>query len=510
MGEEIMKKRMKYLFLFGLLLLGASCINDSGNYDYISKNDILPVTISGLPEKYSIGRSELLHFAPEVEIGKESAGYTYSWFITEATAAGMYPSRRHLADTKDLNYEVLLDAGSWLLSFEVADRKRDIYKRHEIKLSITASPINVGWYVLKDINDKTDFDYINKEGQMYADALKLTDNEQLDGEAVSMIYQPGYYYQLFPNADGTSTLLGGQKVFYILSTKDIRVIDANNMVLFKTFDDMFYTIPEKREPQNISYNSPVIFLMNAGQIHSLYTGSKNYGIFGAFTLGDYDFFNRVVLAKGSDLLAFDKKSNSFCTVLVGGAYTDPIADKLPESTVKGPTSVTNMPYSLVKMESGESTSAGVSAFALMQHVSTGEYYLAQLLYTGSKAYPIVDFTLVPSGCLLPSADLIAAPTTGSFVYFAKDNKVYSYVGASGETEKERLMLEFAPNEKVTYIKHFYYLTAPANYNYLAVLTNVNSKWKLRIYTPEGVGELEPGIVAEYEGEGNGRYVMYRN
>lgn len=510
MGEEIMKKRMKYLFLFGLLLLGASCINDSGNYDYISENEILPVTISGLPERYSIGRSELLHFAPEVKMGKESERYTYSWFITEATTTGMYPSRRHLADTKDLNYEVLLDAGSWLLSFEVADRERDIYKRHEIKLSITASPINVGWYVLKDINDKTDFDYINKEGQMYADALKLTDNEQLDGKAVSMAYQSGYYYQLFPNADGTSTLLGGQKVFHILSTKDIRVIDANNMVLFKTFDDLFYSTPEKCEPQNITFVSPYLFLMNAGKIYSINGASKHYGIFGAFTVGDYDFFDRVALAKGSSLLTFDKKTNSFCTVLVGGTYADPMADKPAESIVKGPASVTNMPYSLVEMESGEWTSSGVSVFALMQHVSTGEYYLAQLFYAGSTAYPITDFNLVPSESLLLNADFIAAPTTGSFVYFAKDNKVYSYVGASGETEKERLMLELAPNEKVASIKHFYVSNTYENYNYLAVLTNVDSKWKLRIYTPKGVGEIEPGVVMEYEGEGNGRYVMYRN
>ncbi len=500
---------MKYLYLLSLLLLGVSCIDDTGNYEYVDESDVLPVTISGLPDRYSVLRSEVLSFAPQVEIGGDSDRYTYSWYITEEVTSGLRPTRKHLADTKDLDYRVLLNAGTWRLSFLVADKERDLYKRHEIRLTITASPIDVGWYVLKDINDETDFDYISKEGEIYVDVLKATDS-QLAGKAVSMVYQSGQYYQLFPNEDGSSTLVSGLKVFHILSTKDIRVFDSKSMALFKTFDDLFYEVPEKCNPQFLGFNSPALFLINAGRIYSIFTSTAHYGIFGTFTIGDYNFFERMILAKSSNALAFDTKSNSFCSAMLTVSYVDPISDKPSESTVNGPISVTNMPYSLVKMESGESTSAGFSVFALMKHVSTDEYYLAQLLYTGSTAYPIVDFNLVPSEYLLPSADLIATPTSGSFIYFAKDNKVYSYIGASAEVDKQRLLLEFAPNEKVTYIKHFSDSNTPQLYNYLAVLTNVDSKWKLRIYTPTGVGELEPGIVMEYEGEGNGRYVMYRN
>ncbi|HJD76061.1 MAG TPA: hypothetical protein K8W04_08410 [Bacteroides reticulotermitis] len=501
---------MKCLYLLSLLLLGVSCVGDTGNYEYVSTKDILPVTISGLPDKYSVVRSERLHFAPEVDIENDSERYTYSWFITEGIADSTRPSRRYLADTKDLDYRVLLNAGVWKLSFEVIDRERDIYKRHEIQLTITATPISLGWYVLKDINDETDFDFVNKEGEMYVDVLKSTDS-QLAGKAVSMLYQPGQYYQLFPNGDGTSTLLGNQKVFHILSTKDIRVFDARSMALFKTFEDVFYIAPEQCNPQEIARcSSSALFLLNAGKVHSIYTMSPHYGKFADPKLGNYSFFERMIAGGSVGVLVFDTKTNSFCSIIVNSPTVDSVPDKPVESTVNGPTSVTNMPYSLVKMEIGESTSSGVSAFALMKHVSTGEYYLAQLLYKGLNAYPIVDFNLVPNEYLLPDADLIAVPAIGDFVYFTKDNKVYTYIGASAEVEKQRLLLEFAPNEKVTYIKHFCYPTAPTDYSYLAVLTNVDSKWKLRIYTPTGVGEIGPGIVAEYEGEGNGRYVMYRN
>lgn len=503
-----MKNRIKYLYLFSLLLLGISCIDDTGNYEYVNGEEFFPVGISGLPDKYTVLRSEVLHFTPEVEIGDDPGRYTYSWHITEEVASGIRPTRQHLADTKDLNYQVLLNAGDWRLSFLVTDKEKDLYSRHEIKLTITASSIGAGWYVLKDINDQTDFDYINKEGEMYADVLAPT-GSRLAGKAVSMVYQPGQYYQLFPAEDGSSTLVGGLKVFHILSTKDIRVFDSKTLSLFKTFEEMFYEVPEKCEPQFLDFNSPALFLVNAGRVYSIFTSTSHYGIFGTFTVGDYYFFNRMVLAKSSNALVFDTKSNSFCSVMLTVSTVDAIYDKPSESEIKGPTSVTNMPYSLVKMESGESTAAGFSAFALMKHSITGEYYLAQMLYQGTTAYPIVDFNLVPSEFLLPDADLIAAPTSGSFIYFAKDNKIYSYVGASAETEKQRLLLEFAPNEKVTHIKQFSN-TATGGYNYLAILTNVDSKWKLRIYTPKGVGELEPEVVMEYEGEGNGRYIMYRN
>lgn len=508
MGEENMKNKMKYLYLLSLLMLGISCIDDTGNYEYVSENDVFPITISGLPDKHSVVQSEVLHFVPEVKIGENPGRYTYSWFITEGTTGGVLPTRRYLADTKDLDYQVMLNAGPWKLSFEVIDKEKDLYKRHEIQLTITATPINAGWFILKDTNDETDFDYINKEGEMYVDVLKSAGN-QLSGKAVSMIYQSGQYYQLFPKEDGTTELLGGQRVFHILSTKDIRVFDAKSMALFRTFEEVFYDLPDECAPQDIFFNSPSLFLLNAGKAHSIYTMSQHYGMFPPAKLGNYSFFGRMIYGS-TRALAFDTKTNSFCSVLVTGTSVDPVSDKTAESTVIGPASVTNMPYSLVKMECGVENSSGVSAFALMKHVTTGEYYLAQLQHTSSTAYPIVAFNLIPSEYLLPSANLIAAPSSGSFVYFAKDNKVYTHIDASGEQAKERLLLEFDTNEKVTCIKHFFSDSTSPAYNYLAVLTNVDSKWKLRIYTPKGVGEIVPGVVTEYEGEGNGRYIMYRN
>lgn len=504
-----MKNRIKSLCLFGLLIFGVSCIDDTGNYEYISADEVLPVTISGLPEKYTVLRSEVLHLTPEVEIAKDPGRYTYSWFITEASTDGGLPTRTYLADTKDLEYRVLLNAGRWRLSFEVIDKEKDVYKRHEILLTISATPISLGWYILKDINDETDFDYITKDGEMYTDVLRATDS-QLPGKAVSMIYQSGQYYQVLPNEDGTSTLKPNQKVFHILSTKDIRVFDALSLSLFKTFEDVFYATPEQCNPQEIVHSSSSsLFLLNAGKVYGLFTMSPHYGMFPDPKLGNHSFFERMIYTTSTTILVFDTKTNSFCSILVNSSSVDPVSDKPTDSEIKGPESVTNMPYSLVKMEIGLKTKDGVSVFALMKHVTTGEYYLAQLLYTGTTAYPIVDFNLVPSEYLLPEADLIATPSTGGFVYFAKDNKVYSYINASGETQRQRLLLEFAPNEKVTYVKQFADVDG-LTYNYLAVLTNVDSKWKLRVYTSKGTGELEPGVVMEYEGEGNGRYIMYRN
>ena len=172
-----MKKIINLLLLLNCILLLGACIDDKGNYTYQDKDEVLPIQISGLENAITIPQGNVLKLSPVVE-NDDPSRYTYSWFVMESQTAGSLPKRVDIADTKNLEYTVSLSPATWLLNFEVFDEKRDIFRRKEIKLTVSASPVDLGWYVLKDENGETDFDYINPDGEVYRDLLYLAGYEQ--------------------------------------------------------------------------------------------------------------------------------------------------------------------------------------------------------------------------------------------------------------------------------------------------------------------------------------------
>ena len=110
-----------------------------------------------------------------------------------------------------------------------------------------------------------------------------------------------------------------------------------------------------------------------------------------------------------------------------------------------------------------------------------------------------------------------AQSPSTFFYFLTSedqSKVYSYVHSKGsplETrERERLSL---PGETVTYIAyiHEYKLADDETTEALAVLTSQGGNWKLRVYALKGesTSDLNTTPILEYEGTGNGRFLLYR-
>lgn len=508
-------KTKDILLAAAAMVLAASCIDDKGNYDYEDASTVFPPVISGLPKDTTIqqGTDLVLTAGKHFSVANDDPGrYTYTWSITEATTAGFLPTRTYIGNEENLNYPVKLAAAEWTLTLQVWDKKLDLYTKAQTTLNVVASPLDRGWYILKDQDGYTDVDYITNGGKIYADVLAPTDH-RVKGTAVKMAYQSGRYYHVQKNADGTSTTLSNQKVLHILTTEDMQTFNAKDLQLFKRFNDQFYTAPAQCAPQDIDVASSMgdLFFLNAGQMYSIYGMSANIGKFGGAKVGDLDLYP-CMINNASDELVWDRKSRSFLSGKSSGTTFTPFTTPAPDASL--PASLSAMPYDMVKMCAGQGGNYSEDyGFALMKSTADSRHYLAHLRfdYSGQYAtYPIMTWLEVPQGSTLLEGECMACPASGEFVYYSIGNKIYTYTNAQGIANRDHMQLTLPEGEKVTYMFNFR-STYGTIYNNLAVLSQTPTGYTLRIYEPQGIDieELKPEPTAVYSGKGNARYVMYR-
>jgi hypothetical protein len=507
--------KVKNIFIaFSLLtvLFLTACVKDFGNYEYQDPDIVLPVTISGISDT-SILKGEYLVIDPEVTITGDRSKYTYSWYIMPAETAGALPTKTVLSNTKNLNKQITLAVGSYLLNLAVIDSVRDIYVRKEVVLNVKATEVGAGWFVLKSINNETDFDYIKKDGTVYPDVLlTLADpaGSKLKGKAVKMEYQPiRYYHQLRDENGRVTQTLTNQSVYHIISDEDIKVFNSKDLKLFKNQQDVFY-MPTVCRPQNIGYShSSNLFFINDGKILAIYGLMQNIGKLTP-KAGFYTFHSDMLVHRSGGAMGFDLDNHTFYHV---DAYSDMATFRT------GNISTTNMNATLINLLSAPEVSQfGASrGLAVMKSLDKEEYYLVTLNYRNSNAYPIaasesdpnrVAFDTILAGSKFPVAPVKAAPYSGNFVYFADGNKLSVYRNASGLELKESLLREFPADETISYIAHIYKTNS---FNYLTVLTNSGDEWKLYGFNVIGLGnpEFETTPAFTYQGTGKARFVMYR-
>lgn len=503
-----MKKHYRYILAIVLVIFTA-CVKDLGNYDYLPEKDILPVTIAGLENEIRISQGAQLQLSPSIENMDDPGRYTYFWFATEARTAGFLPVKRMLGTSIDLDVKITLDAGSYLLSFEVIDEKKDVYRQKRIKMEVVASDINLGWYVLKDKNNETDFDYISANGTLYPDVLAVSGN-QLKGKAVGMVYQSGRYYHAIQDGTGETIMLNNQRVFHVLSTEDIRTFNAQNLSLFKTYKDEFYMLPDKCEPQCVFYPGNYwdgdIYLMNAGKLHTIYGMSLNIGKFSAAKVGNYSLFPAIFLRNFSaDALVFDTLSRTFYSSSTSGTSLDEIEDQ----EINGERmSMKNMPYLMVNMFTGKANIVQQQSFVLMKSISDGSYRIGQMPFIAGGNTVFSNFNSVPDDALLVRSSVMTCASSGNFVYFAIDHAIYYYMNAVDLETKEKLLVTLPSDEAIVSMKY----VNLGETTVLAVLSNTSTNWKLYLYPVEAPGnpELINEPMATYTGLGTGRYLMYRD
>ena len=499
-----MKKRfIIYIGLWANIILSA-CVKGDGNYDYRDASEVTPGDVSGIETFYSVNSLYNLHITPEISGITNDEDYEYYWVVW-GTGFNQTNWKDTIGYEKTLDYVVTLTSGTYELAFQAKNKQTGVSVYFITDLSV-ASLYSEGWFVTKSENGTTDLDLVKKDGMLYSNILRSVNGEGLPGEALKSFYQSGYYVHQQENPDGTVTTLNGQKVIYVLSDRDMRVYNAENMHLFKKFEDAFFEVPAKA-PQDAFLGMSGQFLINNGKIHWIGL-SGSIGKFGYPMLGDYEAapFNMGSMNQG--MLIFDKKSSSFKGVPYGNTELVTLTSDF------GQQDCNNMNCDLIFMDE-QTAYFGVTkgGIALLKHKEKKEYYGAMLnMNWSSGKNPFVNFVTVPEGHEVVKGKLFATNCTNDVLYFSDGGNTVGMYNVSNGIEKKAI-LTYPAGENVGYIRHISYTTYNAgdqSLDCLAVFTNSTAGWKVYLYHFIGkTADIETPHYQSFSGKGTGKNVLFR-
>ncbi len=500
-----MKNRILFR-IFALLAVSAaaavSCIDDKGNYDYLDPSQVMPVVIEGIEEEITALNLTNLKITPKMNDGDRE--YAYSWYVHPVSPQGAIPVKTELSTERNLDVTLRLKPNNYYLYLEVSDPARnDVSVRKRVLLHVMGSDIHKGWYVLKDDGEYTDFDYINDgENKLYPDVMANSgvSGDRLEGRALQMLYQGGWYCHRFTLEDGTYEIDQSLSAYHILTDRGLRTINGETLDLLKDYDEQFYVVPEVRAPQSISIpyeDVPDQYIVNNGKLHGILSVIPTIGKYSAAIPGFYNAHKDILSSLMGACLFFDTEERTFYYVL----YLDPslinATDNFFDPSLP---SLTNMDYTLVNMMQPDGYGFMVDGYVIMQGLNDGKYYLGSInLDMMTMGMPLLNsFVQMPDGARLPLAEVKKPSPSGSFIYFGDANKLCVYRNAPGLDQQEEAMVTYPAGETVGYI----YCRGTE----VVVLTNSAAGWKLYGYDLVGAGnpELQP-VKFTYSGSGTGRH-----
>lgn len=491
-------KTLFYTLMAGSLLLLSftACSNDKGNYDYLSENELIPVEISAI-DSVSVKANSLLSITPTVK-NDNKLHYKYTWY----TIAKVWPYKRDTLSTQhDLSFNCNLSAGEYILYYQVKDSLKNIYKYVSTPLTVTATDINSGWYVMKEENGMTDVDYFPMNNgavrpNLLVNAVGIS---PLIGSPVGIVYGSSCYNQELTNSDGSVTMLYNQSIIHIVSTKDMITLNASDMSVFKKLSDEFYETPSNINFQTIAIDPmQTQSLINNGQMHDLLSGA-GVGKFSYQKSGNFKFFPKVISGK-YDNYVYDQNSSSMYDSMFGTFFQ---CARLSGSTIFADSSFVMLNF----MPRVENTYMS-SAYAVFRGGLKNKYYVSSIGLYSNYLYPDPTFSEIPSTCGLLSADVMAAPRSASVIYFAKDNvlRLFKVAYTSEETLKT-----FDSGEKITFIKNISGTNLDGTTcNDLVVITNSSGGYKVYRFPLVGsAGEIDASSSAVMTGTGAANFIMFR-
>lgn len=484
------------------------CIRDNGNYEYIPENELLPVTIAPLEEQYQAYQGDSMIIVPKFEKMDDEQRYHYRWYTLNVDR-----EVHELATTRDFKDIVRLPQGEYTLYYEVKDTVRDIFRRVTSRLSVTAL-IQNGWYILKEIDGMTDFDYEGLDGSRVNDVLQnVVGEEQLKGKPLKLVYQPESYYTELINEEGNTIVLKNQKAIHILSDQELKTLDATTLQIFKQYRDEFYAFPAEAHPMNLNYEKDYLLYIDGGKFYSCSIGGV--GKFGEAKYidnynYDYELFPEMIVVRDKALI-YDRKSRSFLYGTHDAAYLSRFNE------VSDETSVTSIKAEMVALFNSRAEYNTMNGYAILKNEDVnvaGDYLLMSLKFSSWSlgSNPVTEVSLIPSDCYLPHASVFGAHATVNCIYFGKGNKLMAYTDAVVE-EHERLVTLFDENEEVAFIQNVKakVLGDTKVMNYLVVATNNVEGWKVYFFALVGeTAEIDPNPVHVIKGEGRVKQVVYYN
>lgn len=474
-----------------------SCYDDKGNYDYISEDEAAKVVLGSL-EGTTVKANEVLHITPDIK-GDDNGKFSYLWYTL--TDADYDVKRDTLSQERELNVPINLKEGKYYLYYKVTNEENGVFRSVSAPLTVTATDVTSGWYVMKEIEGGVDFDYHSLSGKSDKQNF-LTASlgmSPLAGTPVGMLYQQGDYGNETVNPDGTTTKEDGLSALHVMTNKDYITLNASDFSLLKDLQSQFYEEPEK-------VNFTALYkhdfmgngLVNNGDVHLM---GSTIGKWGYKMAGDFKLYPHIVPGY-TGIYGYDYKNNR----MIGyDAFEGAFADLGDWSGVPN-TELQDSSMTVIDVVPHVS-SYSTDFYVVCKSGITGICYVSQ--YNFFDPYLMsVDYFEMPSSSLLMKATIMAAPEIASVIYFADGNKLYMHRIATGE---DRLVKTFAEGENISFIKNVSGTEADeSSFNDIVVITNATVGYNVYRFPLVGsAGELNTDVQPAMTGTGKASYLMFR-
>ncbi|NLI36263.1 MAG: hypothetical protein GX416_07120 [Bacteroidales bacterium] len=493
-----MKKLFNILIMcYALLFFVCGCYDDKGNYNYMSENELMPVGISAI-DSISVKTQSALNITPKLT-NDDTSRYTYLWYTLDKS--NPY-TRDTLSTQHDLSINCNLSVGNYTLYYQVKDPRKNIYKSVNTPLTVTATDINAGWYVLKAKDGFTDVDYFSLSGAMKANLLTdVVKTEKLQGTPVSMIYIPSNYNHAVTNPDGTTTILYNQSAYHIVANKDMVTLNANDLTVFKRLNDEFYETPSNINLQGIqqdSYNTQ--YLINDGHLHFQY-GGQGIGKFNYQLAGGQKVYPTLICGS-YDVYSYDQNSHCIYDTKFGDGFT------LCSDENGSTTCFSDSAFVMLNFLPRVDEIYSVKCYGVLKNGLNDKYYIADFGISGQSYMPTPTFSEIPATSGLVSSTVMAAPRGASVIYYATDNKLMMYKVAFSTDE---VLKAFDIGEQVSFIKNMRGTNLDeTTFNDLVVITNSSGGYKVYRFPLVGsAGEINATSSAVMTGTGAANFIMFR-
>ena len=472
------------------------CYDDKGNYDYISDEEAMPVKIASL-ESITAKANQELNITPTLS-GTESGNYDYVWY----TIANEYPYEADtLSHDRDLKADLALKVGKYKLYYRVTNQKNGVYTSVNTPLTVTATDITSGWYVMKQTGRGVDFDYFSLSGTSdkkdFLTAVLGIDG--MKGNPIGMMYQASGYGHETINPDGTTTTESNRTALHIVTNQDYITLNGSDLSVLNELKDQSYDMPEKIDFSYIGQEDYQQILINNGKKHAL----GSIGKWGYQEAGDYDLYPEVIYA-GFDDVVFDRKSHSFYDV---GPWASGLEACPDMSTGMAFSEFADKNLQLNRLVVHVNNNYTPDCFVLMHDPAENKDYVVNVGFFSNYVYNVTYYD-VPASCKLFDAQVMAAPQSASVIYFADGNKLYMYRVATGDV---REMKQFAQDENIAFIQNITGKEADGTaFDDVVVITNTASDYNVyRFPTIGSAGELNTNVQPCMSGTGLASKLMFR-
>lgn len=500
------KNKMTKSLLGMALALGlfAGCYEDKGNYDYISEDDAAGVVLGSL-ESATVKANDVLKIEPQMK-GGEGDNFSYLWY---AISSGSYNVEKDtLSQERTLNVPVNLKEGKYTLYYQVTNKSNGVFRAVEAPLTVTATDITSGWYVMKETEGGTDLDYYSLDGKKTVNDF-LTSSlgmEPLKGSPVGMTFLDASYSHEEEGADGKTTKMTGLSAYHIMSTQDFVTLNGSDFCLLKSLQQEFYETPSHvnfsylfidSSLRNKGYTLDYCYLINNGKLHSMGSEIGKWGYQGA---GDYELYPALIIGNLSEI-GYDMKNQQLVTCSSDGSVE--CAQTLFGT---GFSEFQDMDMQVAAVVPHTDGAQG-EFYVVAKSGADGKYYVADITTFVGYIY-MSSYYEYAADSPLNQAAAMASPQTASVIYYAVGNTLYMHKVTTGE---DSVVKTFASGENISFIKNITGTDKDGeSFNQIVVVTNTSAGYQVYPFPMVGsAGELNTEVSPSMSGTGKASFLMFR-